>query len=59
MQVPIEELYHRFVLVPINGSNFILGETWHQFRGGNSEDFGFKINDILGRDNLRYIVSKL
>ena len=52
--VPLSEVYHRYILVPLGGCGFEIGLNFHQFIS-NQEDHGIKTNDILGTNTFNPI----
>ena len=49
--VPLSEVYHRYILVPVGGCGFEIGLNFHQFFA-NQEDHGIETNDILGTNTF-------
>ena len=49
--VPLSEVYHRYILVPLGGCGFEIEPNFHQILS-NQEDHGIKTNDIFGTNTF-------
>ena len=49
--VPLSEVYHRYILVPLGGCGFEIEPNFHQILS-NQEEHGIKTNDIFGTNTF-------